>query len=104
MFLTTLSMISDFFYSSLLRAHLKTISLKKPLFPGQVWVVPFFGEVMIYSVTDKTVHYLPVTNAEMVFSISRKDFVLFCKRPDEIDYFCDDSESDSNVIQLNPRN
>jgi|688.fasta_scaffold331245_2 hypothetical protein len=74
---TIASMIADFLYAPIIRAHLRNVSLKVPLFPGQFWFLPHLGQVKIMSVSDTHVSYQAIDTDDDVYHCSRRDFTTF---------------------------
>ena len=72
-------MIADFLYAPLIRAHLREIALKAPLFPGQVWYLPMLGRVRLVTVSDTFVGYRAMDADDEMYHCSRKDFVVMGK-------------------------
>jgi len=72
-------MIADFLYAPLIRAHLREIALKAPLFPGQVWFLPMLGRVRILTVSDTIVGYRAIDADDELYHCSRRDFVILGK-------------------------
>ena len=92
-----LSVIADFLWSPLIRAHIREVALRSPLFPGQFWTLPMLGLVQIKSVTDFHVTYTIESDSdEEEHTCRRSDFVIHAQVPVH-----DEPEHPGKVIQLN---
>ncbi len=79
------SSILDFLYMPLVRAHIREMALRVPLFPGQLWYLPMLGTVRIKSATDYTVTYIVLDeDGDENYVTKRSEFFKFA-RPHESD-------------------
>jgi len=78
----------DVLFSPFVRAYIRQVAIKTPIFPGQVWNIPMIGEVLVVGITDETVSYFSV---DSVYSVSRSEFVKHCKEP---------AAKENNVLKL----
>jgi len=100
-FLTTINVLfnflADLLYTPLVRAHLKEIAIKAPLFPGQRWTLPMIGIVRILRTDIYSVTYtlLECDNDEEVYVCSRCEFVIHGRS------VTDSPEENNEVPKLN---
>ena len=71
--------------SPLVMAYSFSLSLKFPLFSGQIWALPNLGLVKIVEISeqDNSVWYIlyPFDDFGEIHKSSRKDFTLHCRQP-----------------------
>jgi len=109
----------DLFYRDPIERSIMNVVGQKPIFPGQRWLLPRIGEVVIESDDDDQVCYRVISLepydefSDGTYRTSRKNFLLWCRDPRELIDFSEDdtddtddppSEESDNIIQLNPRN
>lgn len=71
------NVLADLLYAPLVRAYLKEIAIKAPLFPGQLWILPGVGEVGILRTDIYSVTYtLLEDDNEEIYICSRSEFVI----------------------------
>lgn len=76
---------ADFLYAPLVRAHIREVALKAPLFPGQIWSLPNLGRIRIMSVSDTVVEYTLMNYDDDTFYIcKRSDFFVHAR--DELEH------------------
>lgn len=79
------SAIIEFFYTPFVRAHIRLIALRTPIFPGQRWFLPMLGEVKVTAISEASITY--VILAEECFDyhvVPRSEFVKFARDPSEV--------------------
>lgn len=115
-------MVIDFFYRDAFERSVVNFAAQKVILPGQVWLLPGVGPVLVQEVDAESVTYLATTPGTApnhfepgefnAYRASRRDFTVWCRDPQEISAIDDDedgwpeedSHGDDNVIQLSPRN
>lgn len=79
------SLLADLLYAPLVRAYLKEIAIKAPLFPGQLWTLPGVGKVGILRTNSYSVTYtLLEDDDEEIYTCSRSDFVIHSRSVAEL--------------------
>ena len=98
-FSVLLNIIADFVYAPFIRSHIHEIATKFPLLPGQIWLLPRLGKVLVCEVNDKMVSYrlLDAPDDDDIYAASRKDFVLNCRGIEE---FEEDQPPRGTIIPL----
>ena len=104
----------DFFYRDPVERSIVNFVTQRPIFSGQIWLLPHLGEVLIEEEDEKYIVYRVLSREfeddyGRLYRTSRKNFLLWCRDPQDFSDFADDteephSEDSDNVIQLNPRN
>lgn len=80
-----LNAFTEIVTSSLVMAYAFRLSLKFPLFSGQIWALPNLGLVKIVEISEKdnSVWYIlyPFDDLGEIHKSSRTDFTLHCRQP-----------------------
>jgi len=78
------SSLLEFMYMPLVRAHVREMALRAPLFPGQLWVLPMLGVVRIKSTSDYTVTYTALDDTfDESHVVKRSEFFKFASPYEE---------------------
>jgi hypothetical protein len=93
-----LGLIADFMWAPIVRAHIREVSLRVPIFPGQAWELPMLGIVTVSSVTDFHVSYRILDDPDEEHTSRRQDFAIHA-----VPVTVESSNDDKNgkVIRLN---
>lgn len=79
------SAVLEFFYTPFVRAHIRLIALRTPIFPGQHWFLPMLGEVKISGVNESSITYtILAEECFEYYNVPRSEFVKFAKDPSEV--------------------
>jgi len=105
------NVIADLLYYDHVERLIVNHANQKPIFPGQIWLLPYLGRVLVEECDKKRVVYsvLPEDPDDeelgRTYSASSKDFLFWCARPEFIEPIQEDLDikNSDNVVQLNPR-
>ena len=110
-FQTIVSAFIDFFYRNPVKRSIINFASQKVIFPGQIWLLPGVGQVLVQEADDTTISYWasvgahssPFLSSQMrLYRTSRKSFSTWCMQGFELEETNSSLDEDNNnIVQFN---